>query len=135
MADDDYDVGYGKPPKHGQFKKGQSGNPRGRPKGTLNFKTDLEEELQEDIRITEGGKTEVVSKQKAIVKRTAEKALKGDLKAISMITQWVMQYFGMPDEPINIEDLSQEDRTIIDQFVNSEPDLIPPKSTNQESTS
>ena len=30
----EYEVGYKKPPKEGQFKKGQSGNPRGRPKGT-----------------------------------------------------------------------------------------------------
>ena len=28
-----YDVGYGKPPKSGQFRPGQSGNPGGRPKG------------------------------------------------------------------------------------------------------
>ena len=28
----DYEVGYGKPPKEHRFKKGQSGNPRGRPK-------------------------------------------------------------------------------------------------------
>ena len=29
--EDSYSVGYGKPPKEGQFKKGRSGNPRGRP--------------------------------------------------------------------------------------------------------
>ncbi len=42
-----YDVGYRKPPKHTRFKPGQSGNPRGRPKGTKNLKTDLIEELGE----------------------------------------------------------------------------------------
>ena len=44
-----YEVGYGKPPKHTRFQPGQSGNPRGRPKGTKNLKTDLEEELSERV--------------------------------------------------------------------------------------
>ena len=34
---DDYEVGYGKPPKNTQFRKGVSGNPRGRPKKAPDF--------------------------------------------------------------------------------------------------
>ena len=46
MADDEK-VGYRRPPKKSRFKPGQSGNPKGRPKGTKNLKRDLIEELQE----------------------------------------------------------------------------------------
>ena len=42
----DHDGGYGKPPRHSQFKKGQSGNSKGRPKGSRNFSTDLKETLE-----------------------------------------------------------------------------------------
>jgi hypothetical protein len=48
-----YVVGYGKPPVHTRFKKGQSGNPNGRHKGSKNFSTTLEETLQEKVVIRE----------------------------------------------------------------------------------
>jgi hypothetical protein len=42
-------VGYGRPPEHTRFRKGHSGNPKGRPKGTRNLLTDVQEELAERI--------------------------------------------------------------------------------------
>jgi len=63
---DDYDVGYKKPPKHGRFKKGQSGNPGGRPRRPKReepeayverMKALVLEEAYRLIDIHEGGKT------------------------------------------------------------------------------
>ena len=47
MEDDpkDHEVGYGRPPKHTQFKAGTSGNPKGRPKGSLNLMNAIMKEL------------------------------------------------------------------------------------------
>ena len=49
----DYEVGYGKPPRHTRFVKGQSGNPRGRPPGAKNLKTLLNKALNELVVVTE----------------------------------------------------------------------------------
>ena len=68
MSTNDIEVGYGRPPRHSRFKKGQSGNPKGRVNGTKNLKTDLNEELQETILVREGTRAIRISKQRAIVK-------------------------------------------------------------------
>lgn len=80
-----YDVGYGKPPKATQWKKGQSGNPKGRPKGTKNFYTDLSEELAEMILVNEGGRQKKLSKQQAMIKQLVSKALAGDMAANRLV--------------------------------------------------
>ena len=45
LESSDDDVGYGKPPRSRRFKPGQSGNPKGRPKGAKNRDTILRELL------------------------------------------------------------------------------------------
>jgi hypothetical protein len=79
---DNYEVGWGKPPMSTRFQKGQSGNPKGRPRGTKNLRTDLMEELQETIVVREGDKTVRMSKQRAMIKTVMTKTLKGDARAI-----------------------------------------------------
>jgi hypothetical protein len=77
----DYEVGFKRPPEHTRFKKGESGNQKGRPKGTKNLKTDLHEELNEWITIKEGERTKKISKQRAFLKTVLSKAMKGDGRA------------------------------------------------------
>lgn len=91
---DGYDVGFRKPPIHKQFKKGQSGNRRGRPKGTKNLKTDFRDVAEEQLSIRKNGKTTKVSTQKAVLMQLASKAAAGDARAMNNFLTTSMKLFG-----------------------------------------
>ena len=85
MSDDrkpDYEVGYGKPPKATRFSPGQSGNSKGRTKGTKNFATVLAKELDARVIVKEGVQRKTIAKREAVAKQLVNKAVGGDLKAI-----------------------------------------------------
>jgi hypothetical protein len=81
----DYEVGYGKPPPHTRFVKGQSGNPRGRLPGAQNMKTLLTQVLNELVVVTDHGGRRKVSKRQAIVTQIVNRAAKPDFKAIPIL--------------------------------------------------
>lgn len=83
--DDMFHSGYGKPPKHTQFRKGESGNPRGRPKGRLNLATVIEQILREKVVINDNGVPRTVTKFEAALKQLADKATGGDIAAIRQL--------------------------------------------------
>jgi uncharacterized protein DUF5681 len=82
-------VGYCNPPEHTRFKKGKSGNPLGRPKGTLNMATVLERTLREKVVITEDGKRRTISKLEAAIMQLTNQAASGSLKALQLLTALV----------------------------------------------
>ena len=82
---EDYKIGYTRPPEATRFKKGQSGNPRGRPKNVRNLKTDLTEELQSRISVVIQGKKKTISKQRAMVMGLVSRTIKGDWRAASIV--------------------------------------------------
>ena len=82
-------LGYCNPPKHTRFKKGQSGNPQGRPKGTLNMATVLERTLREKVIINENGKRKTITKLEAALKQLTNKAASGELKALQLLAALV----------------------------------------------
>ena len=96
MSDDDK-VGYGKPPKKTQFKKGKSGNPKGRPKGVKNLKNVIELEALAPITIQENGKKQTITRMQALVKRMMSKGVGGDTKSAQMLLALVQQYIPDPE--------------------------------------
>jgi len=100
---DNYDVGFGKPPLHSRFRKGQSGNPKGRPKQIKNLRTDLSEELRELIPIREGDRTYKISKQRAVLKSLFAKAVKGDSRSLSFLIALLVKIFGIEESALDSE--------------------------------
>lgn len=93
---DDYEVGYGKPPKATQFKPGQSGNPAGRkpkPKPETALKPVLQNVFEETINI--GGKDYVP--MEVIARTLINRAMKGDMRAIMAVME-LQQKLGL-DKP------------------------------------
>lgn len=87
---DDYEVGFGKPPKAHQFKPGQSGNPKGRPKKARRHKSSEEmrrefmRAAEQEIALTLNGRKQKVPAIQAIHQQLIAKALKGDVRCIKM---------------------------------------------------
>ncbi len=83
----DYKVGRGRPPEEYKWKKGQSGNPRGRPRKKLDQKAVLEQIMGERIVIREDGKERKVSKYDALMRSHLAKAIKGDARSARLIME------------------------------------------------
>ena len=109
----DYAVGYKKPPMQTRFKAGRSGNPRGRPKGTKNLKTDLIEELREKVVVREGDQSQKISKQRALLKSVVNRAIKGDARATAIALSAMMRLLDTGEGAPNVEDGLVDDELAI----------------------
>lgn len=110
-----FEIGYGKPPKNGRFKKGEIANPNGRPKRARVTEDELlvaavRGELDQSIDITEGSKAKRVRKKQVLAKSLINKAMKGDNPAIKTLIallgeQEASPAVAPPEEPLTADDL------------------------------
>jgi hypothetical protein len=111
-----YDIGYGKAPKHSQFRPGHSGNPAGRRKGLRNLKTDVKSTLAIPIKVKEGSRRRTRSTQEAALMVLREKALRGDVRAIVRLLE-LADRFNSDAAQIGSQPLSSDDQAILAAYV------------------
>lgn len=116
-APGDYAIGYGKPPEHSRFRKGQSGNPRGKVKGRKSLKSTLAEELAARMTIGINGKQVTASRQQLMVQTLTARAAAGDIRAANIVIGLMMQIFGAEGLDGARQPLSEQDQRILDQLL------------------
>jgi hypothetical protein len=121
-SDAKYQVGYRKPPRRAQFKKGQSGNPKGRPRGSRNATTLLKEALNAQVIITENGHRRTITKKEAIVTQIVNKAASGDHRSIQLL---LLSQLPLIEKSAELSETADPETQV----------LPPPQSADQKSAS
>lgn len=114
-----YEVGYGKPPKEHQFKKGQSGNAKGRPKGRKNFSTILDDVLYEPVVVNGRRGSRKMPALEAGLRCHLQNGLNGNVKAFEFLVKLMEKQArstAQDDAPTMDRDLSATDRAILDMY-------------------
>lgn len=102
-----------RPPKGSQFKRGQSGNPMGRPKKRKStFEDEIKDTFGREREITIDGKTETKNMRQLILEQIARGAAQGDPKMLKMS----LPFLKIMDDAPEFEILP-EDRKVVDDFI------------------
>jgi hypothetical protein len=120
-ATEGYAVGYRRPPAATRFKPGESGNPKGRRKGSKNFKTLIKEALNAKITIQEGSTSRRVSKFEGVILRQLQSALKGSDRSAMALFKMAAELDFLEDAQNNAADgdpLTAADEEILEQLLN-----------------
>lgn len=101
-ADGDYEVGYGKTPKHTRYKKGQSGNPEGRPKKSKTLSTEVAEILNGPMTVQKAGVPQKMGAFEVGVRRLVQKGQnEKDLNAIIAFLKLCESHGVMTPPPVD----------------------------------
>ena len=111
-----YEVGYRKPPRHSQYRPGQSGYPAGRRKGVRNLKTDVKRTLAMKVKVKENGRARTKSTQEAALMVLRERALNGNTRALDRLLELALRFnndeAGQAQQP-----LADKDQATLEAYV------------------
>ena len=110
----DEETGYGKPPKKHQFKKGVSGNPRGRPKGKSSLLSDLNKIVNQKISVNLNGQNMRLTKRQAFLQRVANDAIAGGAGAGRLLYELLKLEAEQPDTAgMSASERNKQDQAIL----------------------
>ncbi len=114
----DHKVGYCNPPKHSRFQKGQSGNPKGRPRGSRSLSAIAGRELERIVQTNSGQRGEKMKTAEAIIRAHMIKAIKGDVRSAEFIMKLLAYNDNDAAEAIDgVPALPDDDQKILDDYV------------------
>ena len=125
-ADADNCVGYRRPPRHSRFQPGQSGNPRGRPRGVKSLSDIVRKIVGQKVTVTENGRVRRVPRLEAILLRAAGEASRGDARALRLLLQLTERYGESAQTGAEYEMAGAEDLAILRRYL---PDFDDPSPT------
>lgn len=109
MTDDkDYEVGYGKPPKHSQYKAGQSGNPKGKPKKNRTLQEEVRDILNAKVPVTINGKKTYVTKRELLLEQIVNTAINKNPTMVRL----AMPLLKLADDAPEFEVLPEDEKAL-----------------------
>lgn len=115
MSKDDasYEIGYSKPPQSTQFAKGQSGNPKGRPRGSRNLATAVLREARQQVRVNGPNGSRKVTKIVATLMQITNKAAQGDPRAARQLIALIQFSEAQIESGVKPESFRETDRYVL----------------------